>query len=554
MRLLQFLFQAHRRRILVVTGIGAISGLAGSAFIVVLNSALHAPDRLRLVLPFVVLVLARILTNLYSQFVVMRFTQDALLDLSESLSRRVIETPFQTLERIGPSRILATLTDDVLIMAAALIAIPSAVTNGAVLLGCGVYLAVLSWRTAAALAVFALVGALGYHVLLRRAYGALLRARLERDTLFRHYRELTDGIKELQMSRARRGHTIGDIVASSARSRELNLVARRLQLVGDGWAQLMFFALIGVMIFLMPGLEQVPAASVTAYAVVALYIMSPLWALIGTLPALQRGQTAYDRIQDLGLSLDRAHSDAPPGTVRTPGNAALEFRGVTFRYDDPDSGPHTFALGPIDLTIERGELLFVIGGNGSGKSTFVKLLTGLYVPDAGEIRLDGQAVDASNRAAYREQFATVFSNFFLFDRLVAPEPARIDGEARKYLAMLDLASKVTVEQGVLSTTALSQGQRRRLALLSAYLEDRPFYVFDEWAADQDPAYRQIFYATLLPELKARGKTIVVVTHDDRYFHLGDRVLKLDYGRVVDIRRPGGENAPTDAGRAATTAK
>ncbi len=530
-----------------------ISGLAGSGFIVVLNSALHAPDRVRLVLLFVVLVLARILTNLYSQFAVMRLSQDAVLDLSESLSRQVIGTPFRMLERIGPSRIMATLTDDVLIMAAALISIPSAVTNGAVLLGCGVYLAVLSWRTAAALAVCALVGALGYHVLLRRAYGALLRARLERDTLFRHYRELTDGIKELQMSLARRGHLIGDIVASSTRSRELNLVARRLQLVGDGWAQLMFFGLIGVMIFLMPGLEKVPTASVTSYAVVALYIMAPLWALIGTLPALQRGQAAYDRIHDLGLSLADATANAVPGPAPAPANAALEFRGVTFRYDDPNAGPHSFALGPIDLTVERGELLFVIGGNGSGKSTFVKLLTGLYVPDSGEVRLDGRPVDDSNRAAYREQFAAVFSNFFLFDRLVAPEATRIDGEARRYLGMLDLAGKVTVERGMLSTTALSQGQRRRLALLSAYLEDRPFYVFDEWAADQDPAYRQIFYATLLPELKARGKTVVVVTHDDRYFHLGDRVVKLDYGRVADIWRAGDRKPRDGFGRTVATA-
>ena len=552
MRLLRFLLQTHRRRILVVTGIGVISGLAGSAFIVVLNSALHAPDRLRLVLPFVVLVLARILTNLYSQFVVMRFAQDAVLDLSESLSRQVIGTPFRELERIGPSRILATLTDDVLIMAAALISIPAAVTNGAVLLGCGVYLAVLSGRTAAALAVAAIIGALGYHGLLRRAYDALLRARLERDTLFRHYRELTDGIKELQMSGARRGHTIGDIVASAARSRELNLAARRLQLVGDGWAQFMFFALIGAMIFLMPGLEHAPAESVTGYAVVALYIMSPLWALIGTLPALQRGQTAYDRIRDLGLSLAGAGGTALPRPVHATTTAALEFRGVTFRYRDDGAESHTFALGPIDLTVERGELLFVIGGNGSGKSTFVKLLTGLYAPDAGEILLDGGAVDDANRSTYREQFAAVFSNFFLFDRLVAPEASRIDAEARRYLDMLDLSGKVTVERGILSTTALSQGQRRRLALLSAYLEDRPFYVFDEWAADQDPAYRQIFYATLLPELKARGKTVVVVTHDDRYFHLGDRVLKLDYGRVAEIRRAG--DAPDVADRAPATVR
>jgi putative ATP-binding cassette transporter len=204
-------------------------------------------------------------------------------------------------------------------------------------------------------------------------------------------------------------------------------------------------------------------------------------------------------------------------------------------------------LGPINLTLRPGELVFIIGGNGSGKSTFVKLLTGLYPPDSGEITVNGRPLNESVREDYRQQFSAVFSDFYLFDTLAGLGGHDLDQKAQSYLRLLGLDDKVHVEHGVLSTTALSQGQRRRLALLAAYLEDRPVYVFDEWAADQDPVYRQIFYSKFLPELKALGKTVVVITHDDRYFYLGDRVIKLEYGKIVDAPPP---IEPRSAGRLA----
>ncbi|MCY7337619.1 MAG: cyclic peptide export ABC transporter, partial [Chamaesiphon sp.] len=194
---------------------------------------------------------------------------------------------------------------------------------------------------------------------------------------------------------------------------------------------------------------------------------------------------------------------------------------------------NTFTLGPVDLTLYPGELVFIVGGNGSGKSTLAKLITGLYVPDAGEILLDGTLVDDRNRELYRQLFSTVFADFYLFERLLGLGLQDLDAQAKTYLEQLQLTHKVTIENGKLSTTALSQGQRKRLALLTAYLEDRPIYLFDEWAADQDTFFREIFYQQLLPELKQRGKAVLVISHDDRYFHLADRLLKLDYGQIVD---------------------
>jgi putative ATP-binding cassette transporter len=185
----------------------------------------------------------------------------------------------------------------------------------------------------------------------------------------------------------------------------------------------------------------------------------------------------------------------------------------------------------VDLSVQPGELIFIIGGNGSGKSTLAKVLTGLYQPQSGSIWLDQQPITEENQEWYRQHFSAVFSDFYLFDRLLGVSGEADDSKAQTYLEKLNLSHKVRIEQGKFSTVELSQGQRKRLALLSAYMENRPIYLFDEWAADQDPAFKQVFYTQFLPDLKAQGKTVFVISHDDHYFHVSDRILKLNYGQI-----------------------
>jgi len=222
--------------------------------------------------------------------------------------------------------------------------------------------------------------------------------------------------------------------------------------------------------------------------------------------------------------------ESPTGASRNDWSR-LELAGVTYVYRRED-GEQDFILGPIDLSFTPGELVFVIGGNGSGKSSLAKLLAGLYEPASGEIRFNGETVTRREVDRYRQSFATVFSEFFLFDDLFGVGGLDQTAQSRRYLERLHLTHKVEVRDGRFSTTALSQGQRKRLALLTAYLEDRPLYLFDEWAADQDPYFKEIFYRDLLPQLKARGKTVIVISHDDRYYDQADRIIKLGDGRVV----------------------
>ena len=224
-----------------------------------------------------------------------------------------------------------------------------------------------------------------------------------------------------------------------------------------------------------------------------------------------------------------------PGVTPVRSWKQIELAGVTHAYHR-DGQADGFLLGPVDMTVHPGEIVFIIGGNGSGKTTLAKLITGLYMPEEGEIRLDGRPVTAENCEGYRQLFSAVFDDATIFESLWGLGAADLDERAREYLGQLELDHVVTVSNGVFSTTHLSRGQRKRLALLTAYLEDRPIYLFDEWAADQDPTFRKVFYLRLLPELKRRGKAVVAITHDDRYFANADRVVKLEEGKVVEALR------------------
>ena len=295
------------------------------------------------------------------------------------------------------------------------------------------------------------------------------------------------------------------------------------------WGRFLFFALVGLVLFYVGPKVGATAGVITGYALTLLYIQSPLEVIMSWLPDFLRGLVSLRKMDSLALGgTDLTPSPTPRPTQAT--FARLELRGVTHSYRH-EKDDRVFTLGPIDCTLVPGELVFIVGGNGSGKTTLGKVLTGLYPPETGRIFLNGAEVTEGARDDYRQTFSAVFSDFFLFDRFLGLPAAAEAGRINDYLERLQLSHKVRIEGERLSTTALSQGQRKRLALLTAYLEDRPVYLFDEWAADQDPSFKDVFYRVLLPELKARSKAVVVITHDDRYFDAADRIIRLESGKL-----------------------
>lgn len=536
MKLFSFLYHRCRRMLVITVMTALVSGACNAGLIALINQVLNDPDRhvtLELMATaFALLVLGKLGTGFLSQLWQIRFSQRAVAELRQQLVRRILGVPLRRLEQIGASKLMAALVDDVNRLMTALFGFPTLTVNLAILLGGSVYLAMLSWHMLAAMAVLITFGAVCYRLFIAAGFRSLFQARDAEDRLYGHFRTLTDGIKELKLHQQRREAFMTESVAATTEDFQRHTVTAETRfMLAHNWSHLLFYVLVGLILFLLPNFGAADAKTLTGYVLTVLYLMGPLAGVMSSMAVFSRADVALRKIEALGVSLgsDSDEGAASPAPIRDFDR--VELRGVAHTYGS-DASEDKFVLGPIDLTLHRGELVFVVGGNGSGKSTLGKIITGLYPPEKGEIRLDGRPITDANRDEYRQLFSTVFADFHLFDTLLGIRSRDVDVQAEEYLTQLHLNHKVKINGGRVSTTALSSGQRKRLALLTAYLEDRPFYLFDEWAADQDPLFKDIFYRQLLPELKNRGKTCLVITHDDRYFDQADRVLKLDYGQVI----------------------
>ncbi|MBD2099951.1 cyclic peptide export ABC transporter [Leptolyngbya sp. FACHB-261] len=540
MNLIRLLLSTSGSSVLLATFTGLLSGASSAGIIALINTALQGTSlpRAVLALSFLGLCLLMLISTAISQMCIGRVAEKIISDLRLLLTSRILACPLRHIEEIGIPRLLAALTQDIEVIANASIPISLLCVFVALLLGSFVYLSWLSLPLFVLTLVLMPLGIVSNQYLIYRGRHSLKSAREEQDNLFKHFRTATEGIKELKLNQQRRqAFLTEDLRTTAEKAREYRITATDLFAVGGSWGLVALFVLIGVILFVSPLLFTVPSSVLSGYVFTLLFMLTPIRGLLNTIPELLRANIALEKINSLGLSL-AAQTNELEQVAKISNQSSwqsLQCRGISHAYrgEREDSN---FTLGPLDLTLCPGEIVFIVGGNGSGKSTLVKLLTGLYVPEAGTIEFDGQRITNDNRDWYRQQFSVVFSDFYLFNRLLGFEDFNCDRQAQVYLEQLHLDHKVKVSNGTFSTTALSQGQRKRLALLTAYLEGREIFVFDEWASDQDPAFKKVFYTQLLPDLKQQGKAVVVISHDDHYFDQADRILKLDYGKVEYDRR------------------
>jgi putative ATP-binding cassette transporter len=538
MKILSFISRVSPGIVVLTVIAGIISGIGSAVLLALIGSALSSRGftGINSALLFMAVCLTVLATGVASQALLIRLSQGLTYDLRLDLCRRIISAPLRQLEETGTHRLMASLTNDIIVMTDALINLPPFCINFTTLIVCLVY---LGWLSPTALGVvfgFIVVGVTIYYLLSSKAALYVKTARQQQDELMRHLLSLIEGVKELKLHRQRREIFLAEVLQQTAMTfRRHNTRGLTIYTVAGSWGQLMMFILIGLLLFALPLLNVVDTKVLSSYTLIIFYIMAPIGFLVSMFPTVARANIILEHIEQLGISLapDSPESELPDRQLPQAPFEYLELSGVTHAYCD-ERDDSTFILGPIDLTFEQGEVTFLVGGNGSGKTTLAKVLVGLYVPATGEIRLNGQPITDQMREEYSQYFSVVFSDFHLFEKLLGLSAADLDTRAEDFLVQLELNHKVRVENGALSTTtALSHGQRKRLALLTAYLEDRPFYVFDEWASDQDPLFKEVFYRRLLPELKSRGKTILVISHDEKYFHLAERIIRLDYGQQVD---------------------
>jgi putative pyoverdin transport system ATP-binding/permease protein len=531
MQVVWFLIQASWQSMTIAIVMGLISGIGSAALIAIINTAVNSGNSASWLWPFLGISVIVLFTGIVSQFVLINLAQNSVYNLRLDLSRRILAAPFQQLEELGASKLLASLTEDVAVLSNTVSIIPFFCIDIAIIASCLIYLAFLSGTVFIVTIILIAASIAIIQMMIIRANKLFYGAREENDRLLQLFRSITDGIKELKLHWQRRQDFVDvELSESAGVSRDRNVKGLRIFAIAATIGQLIFSLVMGMLIFGMPQLLQLNIATLSGYVLTLTYLMTPFQNILQRLPSLLRANVAIHKIESMGLALAQSAeiNQSPAATLPQVTKLELDNVNHTYRGDE-----QSFHLGPVDLKFNGGQLVFIVGGNGSGKSTLAKLLTGLYIPELGEIKLNDQAITNENREWYRQHFAVVFADFFLFEKLLGlgQDAAELDAKAQSCLRLLQIEHKIQVKDGILSTTNLSQGQRKRLALLTAYLEDRPIYLFDEWAADQDPLFRDIFYQQLLPQLKQRGKLVFAISHDDRYFSVADRLIKLDYGQI-----------------------
>ena len=535
MALLALLFQHSRMLMALSLAMGFISGSCSAGIIALVSWGIASADATDYLTTaawgFGALTAISLVTSIVSQVMLIRLSQSAILQLRNRLARQILASQLNFLEQLGQPRLLATLTEDIQSISSAVFVLPFLCIDLAIVIGCFLFISLLSVKVLG-LVLALMVAAIGScQLLIVRGNRWIAMARDDQDRLYKHFRTIVEGIKELKLHvRRRRAFLVEDLDVTANRFRSNNVNGLTFYAATSSWGKLIFTGAVGFVLFALPTFLEMTPATLTGYVLTFTYLMLPFNNLINNIPVLSKASISLSKIEALGLSLsDRAEFTSAIPAVKESWQR-LELQGVTHTYRT-DVEDTSFTLGPANLTFKPGEVVMIVGGNGSGKSTLAKLITGLYIPESGTIALNGQPIDGGNREWFRQHFSVVFADFFLFDRLLGLERTDLDEQAREYLKKLQLDRKVTVHEGQLSTTNVSQGQRKRLALLTAYLEDRPIYLFDEWASDQDPVFKEVFYTELLLELKQQGKTAIVISHDDHYFHLADRIIKLDYGQI-----------------------
>ncbi|XUM21760.1 cyclic peptide export ABC transporter [Bradyrhizobium oligotrophicum S58] len=535
--------------------LGLLGGASVAGLLAVVNRGLYARpgDIGGLVASFAGLCVLIVVGSVGSDISANIVGQRIVASLRKSLTAKILMAPIDQLESYRSHRLIPVLTKDVDAISDFAFFFPAFLVSGAIVAGCLIYLAVLSWPLFLVTAALIALGSFVHYLARKRGMSGFNLARQYEDDLQKHYRAISDGAKELRLHRQRRRHVHVDLIGRTVdRIGDVQIKAINLLVTARALGTVLLFLVIGTTLVLRPLLwPDSPASVSSGFVLVLLFMRGPIDQLIGMLPSLGRAQVAMRRIAELSDRFTTAEAELldNPQDRTAEQIESIELRGVSYAFP-ASSSERPFSIGPIDLRIRRGETVFIVGENGSGKTTLIKLLLGLYVPDRGVLLRDGSPVVSETRDDYRQLFTTIFSDYFLFDTLAQQSGQRPE-LAQRYLDRLELAHKVSIDGGAFSTTDLSTGQRKRLALINAWIEGRPVLVFDEWAADQDPAFRHVFYTELLTDLKRLGKTIIVISHDDRYFHCADRIVRLRDGRI-DASDPTERREPAQRQRTLTT--
>ncbi|ECV9671188.1 multidrug ABC transporter permease/ATP-binding protein [Campylobacter jejuni] len=507
-----------------------ISSAVGVLTLVFINDYLLKNTQNIPILYFIALLIVFFLSSTIVELGLSVFGQNFIFKMQRRVVKQILDTPLLKVAKVGKARILASLGSDVRNISFGLLRLPDFLQSSILILCTSAYLCYLSPQIFTLCAIWIIVVFTINNFLMMKVYAYFRKARENDDALQNNYQNILDGHKELLINRYRAKLYYEDEFESNARSKKKNSTLGNLfNNLSSNFTNVALLALVGVEFYLALEFKWASVAEATTIALSILFLRTPLVSMIGSFPTLLLAKIALDKIAKLELDDYKEHFGK---TNFIKDWRQISFKNTSFSYDD------NFHLNPVNLNLKKGELIFLIGKNGSGKSTFCMLLTGLFKPSEGEIFVDDMKIDDDNLDIYRSLVSAVFSDFHLFTKTLAKEKFADEEKIASWLEFLELKGKTRVEDHELVLTKLSTGQKKRLAMLIALLEERDILVLDEWAADQDPVFRRFFYKKLLPLLKEQGKTIFAITHDDAYFDSADRIFLAEGGNISELK---GEN-------------
>ena len=459
-------------------------------------------------------------------------------DIVERIRYRILDkirgTELLRFEQMDSGRIFSTLSTDAITISMSAAAAINACSSLVMLLFIVLLIGAASMHALLITGGMILLAVFFYLRKSKDVAAQLIAASIRENTFYDNLNGVLNGFKEFKLNRAKADdfyqNELAEVITDTSKLRvKAGKTLNQSVLIG----QTFLFFTIAALLFLLPTIKPTDVSIIGILVPVILFSAGPIGEIVAAIPAVSKAQASIYNIQSLEQAIDANVSQVEKEAETAPLNPVklekVELRGISFQY--PKNGSRPFTIQPFDFDLTPGEIVFVVGGNGSGKSTFLKLLTGLYRPEAGTISMNGSPVDVLNIADYRNLFSTIFTDFYLFKRILGVKDVELK-PTREMLEEFELAGKTEISNGMISDINLSTGQKKRLALIIATLDDRPICIFDEWAADQDPVFRKYFYDSILPALKKRGKTVVAVTHDDHYFDRADRIYEMDYGSFV----------------------
>lgn len=478
--------------------------------------------------------------------------ESAINQLRNRIADKIRHTELSTIESIGTSPLYARLTQDAVYISETASIIIGSIQSALMVTFTIIYVGTVSMWSFFLIVITLFLGLVYYHsqsVILMTKWKKVSR---EETTFFEMLGHILKGFKEIKINRSKNEEVYDNykIVNRKVRNQKINLGYLYNGLLI--FCQILFYILIGGVVYIVPQFHPEHSEDVIKVTAAVFSIMGPFEGIISSIRFVDIAKNSAQNIVSLEEELEEElnknkltieSQNMAEAYELLPYTENIQFKDLTYSYPPTKEQEYIFTVGPVNLTFRKGELIFITGGNGSGKSTFLKLLTGLYQPEAGQIIVDVETegvakkpVVAQNYQQYRNLFTTIFTDFHLFDKLYGIKDIN-DDVVNQLLQNMELSQEKTrYRDGGFTNIDLSSGQKKRLALTASLMEDKPIYIFDEVASDLDPEFRDKYYYELILELKERNKTVIVVSHDQHYWTVPDRLLKMTNGSIREFSK------------------